>query len=58
MRYYETWPKHRNFPLENVRSISEDSETLATIDEGMRDAREGRIVPAEEVRKLLREWVR
>jgi predicted transcriptional regulator len=50
--------KTQEFPLENVRSISEDSETLATIDEGMHDAREGRIVPAEEVRKLLREWVR
>ena len=34
----------------------EDEETLAGIDEGIRDADAGRTVPAEEVRKLLREW--
>ena len=33
-----------------------DEETLAGIDEGIRDADAGRTVPAEEVRKLLREW--
>ena len=31
----------------------EDEETLAAIDEGVRDAEAGRTVPAEEVRKRL-----
>jgi predicted transcriptional regulator len=35
----------------------EDEETLAAIDEGIRDANAGRTVPAEEVRKLLPQWI-
>lgn len=35
----------------------EDEETLAAIDEGIRDADAGRTVPIEEVRKLLPQWV-
>jgi predicted transcriptional regulator len=35
----------------------EDEETLAAIDEGIRDAEAGRTVPIEEVRKLLAEWI-
>jgi hypothetical protein len=31
----------------------EDEETLAAIDEGLRDAKAGRTVPAEEVRKRI-----
>ena len=34
----------------------EDEETLAAIDEGVRDAKAGRTVPAEEVRKLIPKW--
>jgi len=34
----------------------EDQETLAAIDEGIRDAQAGRTVPAEEARKLLLKW--
>jgi predicted transcriptional regulator len=34
----------------------EDEETLAAIEEGIRDAEAGRIVPIEEVRKLLPKW--
>ena len=34
----------------------EDEQTLAAIDEGIRDAQTGRTTPIEEVRKLLREW--
>ncbi|MBV9888087.1 MAG: hypothetical protein JO119_16210 [Acidobacteria bacterium] len=34
----------------------EDPETLAAIDEGLRDAKAGRVVPAEEVRKLVNKW--
>ena len=35
----------------------EDQETLAAIDEGIRDADAGRTVPSEEVRKLLPKWI-
>ncbi len=35
----------------------EDEETLAAIDEGIRDAEAGRTVPAEEVPKLLSKWI-
>lgn len=35
----------------------EDEETLAAIDEGVRDAEAGRTVPAREVRKRLPQWI-
>ncbi len=35
----------------------EDEETLAAIDEGIRDAKAGRVVPAEKVRELLPKWI-
>jgi predicted transcriptional regulator len=35
----------------------EDEETLAAIDEGIRDADAGRTVPAEKVRELLPQWI-
>jgi len=35
----------------------EDEETLAAIDEGIRDAEAGRTVPMEEARKLLPKWI-
>jgi hypothetical protein len=35
----------------------EDEETLAAIDEGIRDVEAGRTVPAEEVPKLLSQWI-
>jgi len=35
----------------------EDEETLAAIDEGIRDAEAGRAVPIEEVRRLLPKWI-
>jgi predicted transcriptional regulator len=35
----------------------EDEKTLAAIDEGIRDADAGRTVTAEEVRKLLPQWI-
>lgn len=34
----------------------EDEATLAAIDEGIADAKAGRTVPAEQVRKSLRKW--
>jgi len=36
--------------------VEEDEETLAAIDEGIRDAEAGQTLPAEEVRKLLSKW--
>ena len=35
----------------------EDEKTLAAIDEGIRDAKAGRTVPIDKVRKLLRQWI-
>jgi predicted transcriptional regulator len=34
----------------------EDEETLAAIDDGIRDAKAGRTVPAEQVRLRLPKW--
>jgi predicted transcriptional regulator len=49
--------KPKKFDLENSAPVvdDEDEETLAAIDEGMRDAEAGRTVPAEEVGRLLAE---
>jgi predicted transcriptional regulator len=35
----------------------EDEATLAAIDQGMRDAKAGRTVALEKVRKLLPQWI-
>jgi predicted transcriptional regulator len=35
----------------------EDEETLAAIDEGVRDADAGRVVTAEKVSELLNKWI-
>ena len=45
--------------LEDSGSVldQEDDETLAAIDEGIRDADAGRTVPLDEVRKLLPQWI-
>jgi predicted transcriptional regulator len=49
--------KPKKFDPENPAPVvdDEDEETLAAIDEGMRDAEAGRTVPAEEVRRLRAE---
>ena len=51
--------KSKKLDLEDALSVSadEDEETLAAIDEGVRDAAEGRTIPAAEVRKLLPQWI-
>jgi predicted transcriptional regulator len=51
--------KAKKFDLENPTPIldDEDEETLAAIDEGIRDAVAGRTVPSEDVRKLLAQWI-
>jgi predicted transcriptional regulator len=35
----------------------EDAETLAAIDEGIRDAEAGRVVSIEEIRERLPQWI-
>ncbi len=35
----------------------EDASTLAAIDKGVREAKAGQIVPLEEVRKRLPQWI-
>jgi predicted transcriptional regulator len=35
----------------------EDEETLAAIDEGIRDAEAGRTVPIDDARRLLPKWI-
>jgi len=35
----------------------EDEATLASIDEGLRDAKSGRTVSVEQVRELLPKWI-
>ena len=39
------------------QEIEVDAETAAAIQRGIRAADEGRVVPAEEVRKLIPQWI-
>lgn len=50
--------KAKEFEFEKPVPIvdDEDDQTLAAIDEGIRDAKAGRTVPSEQVRKLLPKW--
>jgi predicted transcriptional regulator len=50
--------KTKKFDLENPTPAidDEDEETLAAIDEGMRDLEAGRTLPEEEIRQLLPKW--
>jgi predicted transcriptional regulator len=51
--------KSKKFGLETPVPVGddEDGETLAAIDEGMRDAAAGRTVPSEQVRRPLPRWI-
>jgi hypothetical protein len=57
--YDKPMAKAKKFELESPAPIldEEDEETIAAIDEGIRDAKAGRTVPAEEVRKRLPKWI-
>jgi hypothetical protein len=57
--YYKRMGKVKEFELQEPAPglADEDEETLAAIDEGIRDADAGRAAPAEEVRKLLPQWI-
>ncbi len=50
--------KAKEFDIERPIPVveDEDEETLAAIDEGIRDAEAGRTIPIEKVRKLLHDW--
>jgi hypothetical protein len=58
-RYREAMAEANRIDFDNPTPIDadEDGETLAAIDEGIRDARDGRTVPMEEVRRLLPNWI-
>ena len=51
--------KAKEFDFEKPAPIldDEDEATLAAIDEGIRDAKAGRTVELEQVRKLLPKWI-
>lgn len=50
--------KAKKFDLADPAPIldEEDEETLAAIDEGLRESEAGRVVPAENARELLPKW--
>ena len=58
-RYREAMAEASRLDFDDPAPIDEeeDEETLAAIDEGMRDAEAGRTVPIEEVRRLLPTWI-
>jgi predicted transcriptional regulator len=51
--------KAKEFDVDKPARVidEEDEETLAAIDEGIRDTEAGRTVPLEKVRKLLPQWI-
>ena len=57
--YHLDMAKAKKFDLEDSVPVAddEDEETLAAIDEGLKDAADGRTIPSEEVRKLLPQWI-
>jgi predicted transcriptional regulator len=40
-----------------TETVEVDTETLAAIDRGLKDADEGRTVPIAEVRKMIPKWI-
>ena len=48
--------KDLRFDVPNTEEVEVDAETLAGIDRGIEDAKNGRYVSAEEARKLFKEW--
>ena len=45
------------FQLPVTEPVEVDSETLAAIDRGIKDADEGRTVSLEEAREMMPEWI-
>lgn len=58
-RYREDMAKVSKIDFDDPTGIDEeeDEETLAAIDDGIRDAKAGRTVPIEEVRKRMPQWI-
>jgi hypothetical protein len=56
--YDNPMAKAHKFDLENPAPIldDEDEETLAAIEEGIRDADAGRVAPPEKAREVLAKW--
>jgi hypothetical protein len=56
--YDNPMAKAYKFDLETPAPIleDEDDETLAAIDEGIRDAEAGRVAPPEKAREVLAKW--
>ena len=40
-----------------TEEVELDTNTLAAIDRGIKDAEEGRTVPIDEVRKMIPQWI-
>jgi hypothetical protein len=57
--YDEGMAKTKKIDLDKPAPVidDEDEETLAAIDEGLRDAEAGRTKTSEEVRRLLPQWI-
>jgi predicted transcriptional regulator len=51
--------KAKEFDLDKPAPVieDEDEQTLAAIDEGIRDAEAGRTLPIEKVRKRMKKWI-
>jgi predicted transcriptional regulator len=43
--------------VSNEAEVEVDAETAVAIEEGMRAADEGRVLPSDAVRKLVAEWI-
>ena len=59
MRYRKGMAESKKLDLDNPAPIldEEDEDTLAAIDEGIRDAEAGRTIPIEKVRNRLPQWI-
>jgi len=48
---------NQNLDTPVTDEVEVDAETLAAIDEGLRDADAGRTIPIEQVRRMIPEWI-